>query len=136
MKNFKITIYNLILIIIILLITLCFFIGITVNTNKKTNLKKYVAEMELIQEKVNQVRKEYLTWENYNANEPGNFLFYIQNLGYVNANSASNIYIGEFNEILNILNNENTQYWDMNIDSILTNYCYFNPENLKRHFRN
>ena len=136
MKNFKITIYNLILIIIILLITICFLIGITVNTNKKTNLKKYVAEMELIQEKVNQVRKEYLTWENYNVNEPGNFLFYIQNLGYVNANSASNIYIGEFNEILNILNNENTQYWDMNIDSILTNYCYFNPENLKRHFRN
>ena len=136
MKNFKITIYNLILIIIILLITICFFIGITVNTNKKTNLKKYVAHMEIIQEKVNQVRKEYLTWENYNVNEPGNFLFYIQNLGYVNANSASNIYIGEFNEILNILNNENTQYWDMNIDSILTNYCYFNPENLKRHFRN
>lgn len=134
MKNFKITIYNLILIIIILLITLSFCIGIIVNTNKKTNLKKYVAEMELIQEKVNQVRKQYLTWENYNANEPGNFLFYIQNLGYVNANSASNIYINEFTEILNNLNNENTKYWDMNIDSILTNYCYFNPENLKRHF--
>ncbi len=136
MKNFKITIYNLILIIIILLITLSVFIGIIVNTNKKTNLKKYVAEMELIQEKVNQVRKQYIAWENYNANEPGNFLFYIQNLGYVNANSASNIYIKEFNEILNSLNNENTKYWDMNIDSILTNYCYFNPENLKRHFRN
>lgn len=136
MKNFKITIYNLILIIIILLIALSVFIGIIVNTNKKTNLKKYVAEMELIQEKVNQVRKQYIAWENYNANEPGNFLFYIQNLGYVNANSASNIYIKEFNEILNSLNNENTKYWDMNIDSILTNYCYFNPENLKRHFRN
>lgn len=136
MKNFKITIYNLILIIIILLIALSVCIGIIVNTNKKTNLKKYVAEMELIQEKVNQVRKQYIAWENYNANEPGNFLFYIQNLGYVNANSASNIYIKEFNEILNSLNNENTKYWDMNIDSILTNYCYFNPENLKRHFRN
>lgn len=135
MRNFKITIYNLIFIVIILLITFSCCIGIMVNTNKKTNLKKYISEMELIQEKVNQVRKQYTAWENYNANEPGNFLFYIQNLGYVNANSASNIYINEFNEILNSLNNENTEFWDMNIDSILTNYCYFNPENLKRHFR-
>lgn len=134
MKNFKITIYNLILMIIIFLVIIsCFFIFI-VKINKKIEFKKYISEMELIQEKVNQVKKEYTTWENYNSNEPGNFLFYIQDLGYANANSAANIYKDEFNKILDSLNNEDTEYWDMNVDSILTNYCYFNSENLKRYF--
>ncbi len=135
MKNLKITIYNLILIIIILLIIFSCCIMAIINANKKMNLKKYISEMELIQEKVNQVRKEYITWENYNANEPGNFLFYIQSLGYANANSATNIYVNEFDEILKSLNNENTKYWNMNVDSILTNYCYFNSEDLKRYFQ-
>jgi len=39
------------------------------------------------------------------------------------------------NEIINILNNENTKYWNMNVDSILSNYCYFNSENLKKYFK-
>ncbi len=135
MKKFKVTIYNLILMFIIFFIIIyCCIISI-INTNKKIAIKKYVSEMELIQENVNKVRKQYITWENYNANESGNFLFYLQTLGFVNANSAANIYINEFNDIINSLNNENTEYWDMNIDSILTNYCYFNSDSLKQYFQ-
>lgn len=134
MKNFKITIYNLILLILILLIIIILCTISITNANKKTRLEKFVSEMELIQEKVNQVKKEYITWENYNANEQGNFLYYLQSLGYSNANSASNIYIDKFNSIINTLNNDETKYWNKNIDSILTNYCYFNSENLKKHF--
>lgn len=134
MKKFKITIYNLILIIVVIcIIIVCITFSIS-NLHKRINIKKFVAEMELVQEKVNQVRKEYLIWENYNPNEVGNFLEYIRNLGYLNATSASNIYISEFNEIIQKLNNKDTKYWDMNVDSILSNYCYFNSENLKQYF--
>lgn len=135
MKNLKITIYNLILIIIIFLIIFSCIIFTVTNSSRKAELKRYVSELEVIQEKVNQVRKQYVAWENYDANEPGNFLFYLQSLEFVNANSATNIYINEFSEIIENLNNENTEYWDMNIDSILTNYCYFNSESLRNHFQ-
>lgn len=134
MKKFKITIYNLILIFLISLIIIIACIISISNANKKTSLEKFVSEMELIQEKVNQVKKQYITWENYDANEQGNFLLYLQSLGYTNANSASNIYINKFNMILDYLNNDETECWDINIDSILTNYCYFNSENLKKYF--
>lgn len=134
MKKKSITIYNLILIIsIFFAIILILHISYKV-LNKKVNLEKFIYDMELIQENVNKVRKEYTTWEKYNVNETGNFLEYTQELGYVNASSASNIYAKEFNEIINILNNENTKYWNMNIDSILSNYCYFNSESLKKYY--
>ena len=70
--------------------------------NKKVSLEKFIYDMELIQENVNKVRNEYINWENYNVNEAGNFLEYTQELGYVNASSASNIYIKEFYQIINI----------------------------------
>lgn len=134
MKRIEIKIYNLILIVIIFLsiIFLCSFS--IVNINNKLELKKFVQEMEIIQEKVNSIRKEYIIWENYNVNEPANFSMYIQSLGYYNANTSMNLYSKEFNRIINELNSETTEYWNMNIDSILSNYCYFNPESLKKYF--
>lgn len=134
MRKKSITIYNLILIIIILIVVILILHMSHKTLNKKVSLEKFIYDMELIQENVNKVRNEYINWENYNVNEAGNFLEYTQELGYVNASSASNIYIKEFYQIINILNNENTKYWNMNIDSILSNYCYFNSENLKKYF--
>lgn len=135
MRKRTITVYNLILIIIILFIFVFILYTSHKILNKKVSLEKFIYDMELIQENINKVRNEYTNWENYNVNESGNFLEYTQKLGYVNASSASNIYIKEFNEIINILNNENTKYWNMNVDSILSNYCYFNSENLKKYFK-
>ena len=73
----------------ITLIKLCFvivLIGIlfvmTVSSIKSsfeaTNLQKFVIRMELIQEKVNLIRREYKVWENYNPNENGNFYEYLK----------------------------------------------------------
>lgn len=134
MKEIKITIYNLILMIIIAMsiIFLCSFS--IVNAKRKIDLKNYIVNMEKIQEKVNIIRKEYTVWNEYDGNEAGNFLAYIQSLGYINANTASNMYINEFNTIINNLNNEDTEYWNMVTDSILSNYCYFSIDSLKQNF--
>jgi len=74
MRKRTITVYNLILIIIIL-----FIFGFILYTshkilNKKVSLEKFIYDMELIQENINKVRNEYTNWENYNVNESGNFL--------------------------------------------------------------
>lgn len=134
MKEIKITIYNLIFMIIIVMsiIFLCSFS--IVNAKRKIELKNYIVNMEQIQEKVNLIRKEYTVWNEYDGNEAGNFLAYIQSLGYINANTASNMYINEFNTIINNLNNEDTEYWNMVTDSILSNYCYFSIDSLKQNF--
>lgn len=134
MKEIKITIYNLIIMIIIAMsiIFLCSFS--IANAKRKIDLKNYISEMEFIQEKVNLIRKEYTVWSEYDGNETGNFLTYIQSLGYINANTSSNMYINEFNTIIKSLNNENTMYWSMSADSILSNYCYFSIDSLKKDF--
>lgn len=135
MKEIKITIYNLIVMIIIAMsiIFLCSFS--IVNAKRKIDLKNYISEMEFIQEKVNLIRKEYTVWSEYDGNETGNFLAYIQSLGYINANTSSNMYISEFNSIINSLNNENTEFWNSSADSILSNYCYFSIDSLKNDFK-
>lgn len=91
-------------------------------------------DMNQIQEKVNQIRKEYILWEDYDANEPNNFYLYLQSLEFANANDSSNIYKDEFTEILNNLNSKNLENWNLSTDSILANYCYFNPRNLEENF--
>ena len=129
----------------ITLIKLCFvivLIGIlfvmTVSSIKSsfeaTNLQKFVIRMELIQEKVNLIRREYKVWENYNPNENGNFYEYLKSFGFKNADSKDNIYSTEFNVILKRFNESETEYWDKDVDSILANYYYFAPEDLKFYF--
>ena len=98
-------------------------------------LKNYVAKMELLQEKTNLVRNEYKLWEKYNPNETGNFYAYLQELGFSNANSSSNRYIDEFNKIIEELNENNLKNWNPSADVIITNYCYFSSEDIKKHFK-
>ena len=111
------------LVIFLIIIGCIFFIFKT--TNQKVVLKNYVAKMEFLQEKTNLVKNEYKLWKNYNPNETGNFYTYLQELGYINANSSSNIYIEEFKKIIENLNSSNLENWNKNTDTIITNYCYY-----------
>lgn len=129
MKN-KITLTKLCIFIIIFVLIICVIIYSLIEAQKISNMKKFVAEMELIQEKVNLIRKEYKTWKEYDSNEAGNFNLYLQELGFDNANGSTNLYINEFNNIITELAKSNLDCWD-NTDSIIANYCYFNPQNLK-----
>lgn len=135
MKNENgITLINICIIVAIILIiaTICAFIF--EESNEKKELKIYISQMELIQEKVNWVRSEYKIWDDYNPNETGNFYTYLQSLGYSNANNSSNPYIEEFNKIIKSIDDKKPENWDSNIDIILANYCYFSSEDLKTYF--
>lgn len=121
------------LVIFLIIIGCIFFIFKT--TNQKVVLKNYVAKMEFLQEKTNLVKNEYKLWKNYNPNETGNFYAYLQELGFSNANSSSNIYIDEFNRIIDELNASNLQNWNPSADVIITNYCYFSSEDIKKYFK-
>lgn len=134
MNNKGLTYKNLIIIIIsIAIIFMIVFMGIfkTYNLNK---IGKFMNDMELLEEKVTLVNSEYLLWENYNPNEAGNFSTYLQDKNFVNANSTSNIYIEEFQKIIEELNNKNLKNWNKSLDQILTNYCYFSPNSLAEKF--
>lgn len=134
MKNEKgITLIKLCILIVIYLCIITVSIHFLKSSYKIANLENFVAKMELIQEKVNLVRNQYKLWENYDANEPGNYYSYLQYLKFPNANSSSNIYIENFNKIIFELNNSNINYWDSNTDSIISNYCYFNPSDLENY---
>lgn len=129
MRNRNITIKGIFiaLVIILFIITLIFC---TLNSSRKiANFKKYISELQLIQDKVNDIRNKYKTWEKYNPNEYGNFYSYLQELGFVNANSSPNLYKEEFNELIQSYNNVSN--WTSDADSILTNYYYFSPEDIK-----
>ena len=118
--------------IIFLIATICAFIF--KESKEKKEVNKFISQMELIQEKVNWIRSKYKVWEKYAPNETGNFYAYLQELGYSNANSATNPYIDEFNRIIMELEKKNVNNWNSNIDTIIANYCYFSPEDLKKYF--
>lgn len=119
--------------IFIIIFVIIFVIGIITlkESYEISNIQKFVMEIGLIQEKVSQVRKEYTLWEKYDSNEPGNFYDYLQELGFKNAKGSTNIYIEDFNKIIDELSNNETKYWDSNTDSIIANYCYFTPQDLE-----
>ena len=134
MKNEKgITLIKLCILITIYLSIIVVSIYFLKSSYKIANLENFVAKMELIQEKVNLIRNQYKSWENYDANEPGNYYAYLQYLEFPNANSSANIYIEDFNRIISELNNSDKAYWDSNTDSIIANYCYFNPNDLEKY---
>lgn len=133
-KEIGISLINICIIVAIIIIVATICACIFFESNKKSELNKYVSQMELIQEKVNWVRSEYKIWDDYNPNEAGNFYTYLQTLGYSNANSSTNLYIDEFNSIIKILSENNLDNWNVNADSIITNYCYFSPEDLNKYF--
>ncbi len=135
MKEEKgITIIKLGIILIICIVLITIGISIISDSNNIYNLEKYIAEMSLIQEKINQIRDEYKIWEDYNPNEAGNFNRYLLSLEFTNASGASNLYIDEFNDVIKELNDSNLEYWNSDVDSIITNYYYFEPEKIERFF--
>ena len=118
-----------IMIFIILIIIIFYTLNSSYNISR---LKKYIAKQQIIQEKVNYIRNQYKTWNKYNPNEYGNYYEYLQECGFINANSSSNLYKLEFEEIIKYYNSKSARDWNKNIDSILTNYCYFSPNDLKK----
>lgn len=126
-KNLIIIIIGILIIIAILL----FSLKKTYNTNK---IGRYINDMELIEEQVNYINAEYLLWENYDPNDAGNFTTYLLSKNFVNANSASNIYIEDFQKIIEELNSNSSTKWNSNLDQILTNYCYFTPSSILENF--
>ena len=118
--------------IIFIVATICAFIF--EESKEKSNLNRFISQMEIIQEKVNKVRNEYKIWDKYDPNEAGNFYMYLQSLNYSNANDSTNPYIDEFNEIIKFIDESKVDYWNSNVDTIITNYCYFSPEDLKKCF--
>lgn len=125
-----ITLIKLICVIVIIL-TIIFASAFSLRQSyEMTNLQKFVMEMEMIQEKVNRIRKEYINWDGYDPQESENFYLYLQDLGFDNATGSRNLYVKEFNDIIKTLELEKVQYWQ-NTDSILSNYYYFSPKDIE-----
>ena len=99
-----------------------------------TDTQKFVIQMELLQEKVNVIRREYKLWEGYDPNEVGNYHLFLETLEYTNANKSNNEFINEFESILKEFNESEVEYWDKDIDSILANYYYFTPDEIETKF--
>ena len=129
-----ITLKELLIIIIMITIVIIIIFNTLASSNQISKTKKYVSNLEQIQIKVNDVRNQYKIWNDYNPNEYGNFYNYLENFEFTNANSSSNVYKSEFDSIIKTLDTESTQYWNTNIDSIITNYYYFSPKDLKTFF--
>lgn len=129
----KITYKNLIVIIMSVLIITGILIVSLIKTYDANELGKFINDMSVIHEKVSYINSEYLLWENYDPNEAGNFSSYLQSKNFINASSASNIYIDEFQEIIENFN-DSSRKWDSNLDQILSNYCYFTPSAVLENF--
>ena len=126
-----------ILIYVVILNFIIITVFYTLNySNKISNIKKFVSIMEQLQGQVNIVRDNYKIWNNYNPNEHGNFYSYLQEYGFTNANSNSNLYKTDFEKIIKDLNeNKTISDWNTNVDSIITNYFYFSPSDLNKYFQ-
>lgn len=134
MNNKGLTYRNLIIIIILILVIIAILLFNAFETYNTSEIGEFINDMELLEEKVNYINEEYLLWEDYDPNEGGNFSSYLQSKKFVNANSASNIYIEEFEKIIEELNNSNLDNWNQNLDQILSNYCYFTPSSIAENF--
>ena len=117
--------------VIILIVIITIFYTLK-SSRKNFEIKQYVSKLQLIQDRVNYIRSEYKVWNKYNPNESGNYYTYLQELGFVNANSSSNVYREEFENIVKDLSTKNLTNWNENIVSILTNYYYFSPDDLSQ----
>lgn len=134
MSRKKLTYKSLIIILICIIIIGTIFSISSIQIYNMNKIRKFVSDMEVLEEKVLYLKSEYLLWENYDPNEAGNFYNYLQSKKFVNANSASNIYIEDFQKIINELNQTATSNWNPNLDQILSNYCYFSPSAILKNF--
>lgn len=124
MSSKRLTYKNLIIIIISIIVITAILLTSLVRIYNINEVRNFISDMELLQEKVSYLNSEYLLWENYDPNEAGNFYAYLQSKNFVNANSASDIYIEEFQKIIDELNNTSSPNWNSSLDQILSNYCY------------
>ncbi len=129
----KITYKNLIIIMMFVFIIIGILIVSIIKTYDVNELGNFINDMSVIQEKVSYINEEYLLWENYNPNEAGNFSAYLQSKNFINASSVSNIYIDEFQKIIESFN-DSSRKWNSNLDQILSNYCYFTPSAILENF--
>lgn len=134
MSNRKITYKNLIIIMIIVFIISAILINVLKRTYTMNKLGKFISDMEILEEQINYLDAEYLLWENYNPNDAGNFSTYLQSKNFINANSASNIYIEDFQKIIEEFSKNTPTHWNKNLDQILSNYCYFSPTTVLENF--
>lgn len=134
MNNKGLTYKNLIIIIIIISAIFLALLMIIFRTQNLNRTNAFINDMEQLEEKVTEVNSEYLLWENYDPNEAGNFSEYLQDKEFVNASSTTNIYVEEFQKIVEDLNENNLDNWNQNLDQILSNYCYFTPSSLLEKF--
>ena len=129
-----ITLIKLCFVIVLIGILFAMCISALKSSFEATNLQKFVIKMELLQEKVNIIRREYKIWEEYDPNESGNYYEYLKSFGFINADSKENKFTDEFNQIIKMFNESETEYWNKDVDSILANYYYFSPEDIKKYF--
>ena len=129
-----ITLIKLCFVIVLIGILFAMFISALKSSFEATNLQKFVIKMELLQEKVNVIRREYKIWEEYDPNESGNYYEYLKSFGFINADSKENKFTDEFNQIIKMFNESEIEYWNKDVDSILANYYYFSPEDIKKYF--
>ena len=129
-----ITLIKLCFLIVIIAILFVMMFSALKSSFEATDIQKFVVQMELLQEKVNLIRREYKLWNEYDPNEVGNYHLYLESLGFTNANTSPNLYLDEFNKIIENLTIEELEYWDKDTDHILANYYYFEPKDLKDKF--
>jgi len=118
------------LIALLLIIILFTFI----NSHNKVKYERYVYTLESIEEKVNVIRDDYVSWKEYDANLAGNFFSYLKSLNFKSANTMDSEDIEEFTRILEELSTMDLKYWNPNQDTVLANYFYFSKEDLKSIF--
>lgn len=134
MSSKRLTYKNLIVVIIIILLIGIILLNLFIEIYNINKAQKFISDMEVLEEKVNYLKSEYSLWDKYDPNEAGNFYEYLQYKNFVNANSATNIYISDFQKIIDELNNASSPNWNSNLDQILSNYCYFTPSSILKNF--
>ena len=134
MKNQKgITLITLILTVIIILLLASIGVYTGVEAYKTMKVQKFMAQMRVVQERINVICEDWKNWEKYNDDttaDPNNFNLYIEETlispGGQKARKANATSQPEFNEIISGGATSLT-----GADKTITNYYYFSSEDLE-----
>ncbi len=134
MKNQKgITLITLILTVIIILLLASIGVYTGVEAYKTMKVQKFMAQMRVVQERINVICEDWKNWEKYNDDttaDPNNFNLYIEETlispGGQKARKANATSQPEFNEIIS---GDTTSL--TGADKTITNYYYFSSEDLE-----
>lgn len=127
---------NVLFIMTIIFIVILVVIFQTNRSKKIKELRLKIDYLNAIQEKVYDIRNQYILWEEYDPNLQGNYYDYIKQFDFKNANTASlNPYSEEFKKILLQMDeNKKLEYFNHNIDNNLANYYYFDSDEILKEF--